>query len=326
MKTYLIQRVLLAVPTVLIASLIVFMVVRSIPGSVVDIMAAKLEVYAQVDRDKLESQLGLDQPVLIQYGRWTGVLPDDDGNFNGILQGSFGVSLWSQTPVSRELLSRWPVTLELILIGLVVSLIIAIPVGIYSAIRQNSLGDYVARSAAVMLIAIPTFWIGTMVIVFPSIWWGYMPPITYTPFTEDPWRNLSMCLIPGAILGMSMSGTVVRLTRTMMLDVLRQDYIRTAWAKGLSERVVVLRHGLKNAIIPVITIMGIQLPLLVGETVIVEQIFGLPGLGGLLVSATSARDYPIVSAILLIVSLLVVLSNMIVDVLYHMLDPRIRYE
>jgi peptide/nickel transport system permease protein len=325
-KTYVIQRILLAIPTVVLASLIVFMVMRSIPGSIVDIIAANLEVSGQEGRDEIERQLGLDQPVAVQYGRWIGVLPNHDGEMDGLLQGSFGNSLMSQTPVMREIAARWPVTLELTLIGLVVSLLIALPVGMYSAMRQDTIGDYIARSASVLLIAIPTFWIGIMVIVFPSIWWGYMPPITYVPFTEDPWANLKMCIIPGSILGMAMSGTVVRMTRTMMLDVLRQDYIRTAWAKGLSEKVVVMRHALRNALIPVITITGLQLPLLIGESVIVEQIFGLPGLGGLLVSAISTRDYPIVSAILLIVVLLVVVTNTVVDLLYHLLDPRIRYE
>jgi peptide/nickel transport system permease protein len=323
-RSYIIRRLLLAVPTIFLVTIIVFMTIRMVPGSVVDMMASNLQITNTVDKQAIEAELGLDVPILTQYLRWLGVVADSSGVRDGLIQGSLGDSLWTKTPISRDIASRWPVTFELSLIGLVVSLIIALPIGIYSAIRQDTVGDYIARSFGVLLIAIPAFWIGTMVIVFPSVWWGYMPRIRYIPFTRDPWENLKLMIIPGIIIGMGMSGTVLRMTRTMMLDVLRQDYIRTAWAKGLGERVVILRHALKNALIPVITISGLQVPLLIGEAVIVEQIFSLPGLGTLLIKAVSARDYPIVSAVLLLIAVLVVLTNTIVDLTYRMLDPRIR--
>lgn len=324
MKSYVVRRLLLALPTIFIVTVIVFMTIRMVPGSVVDMMASNLQIANQVDKDAIERELGLDVPLVTQYLRWTGVLPGSDGSFDGLLQGSFGKSLWTQTPITQDLSARWPVTLELTIVGLVVSLIIALPIGIFSAIRQDTNGDYAARSLGVLLIAVPVFWIGTMVIVFPSIWWGYMPSIRYVYFREDPIANLKLIIIPGTIVGMGMSGTVLRMTRTMMLDVLRQDFIRTAWAKGLSERVTILRHALKNALVPVITMSGLQVPLLIGETVIVEQIFSLPGLGSLLLNATSQRDYPVVSAVMLLIAVMVVLVNTLVDLTYRVLDPRIR--
>lgn len=324
MKSYVVRRLLLALPTIFIVTVIVFMTIRMVPGSVVDMMASNLQIANQVDKDAIERELGLDVPLVTQYLRWTGVLPGSDGSFDGLLQGSFGKSLWTQTPITQDLSARWPVTLELTIVGLVVSLIIALPIGIFSAIRQDTNGDYAARSLGVLLIAVPVFWIGTMVIVFPSIWWGYMPSIRYVYFREDPIANLKLIIIPGMIVGMGMSGTVLRMTRTMMLDVLRQDFIRTAWAKGLSERVTILRHALKNALVPVITMSGLQVPLLIGETVIVEQIFSLPGLGSLLLNATSQRDYPVVSAVMLLIAVMVVLVNTLVDLTYRVLDPRIR--
>ena len=196
----------------------------------------------------------------------------------------------------------------------------------FSALRQDTWGDYIARSFAIFCIAIPGFWLGTMMIVFPSIWWGWSPPIILIPFVEDPLGNLKMFLLPAIVLGMAMSGMTMRLTRTMMLEVLRQDYIRTAWAKGLKEGVVVTRHALKNALIPVITLIGIQLPVMVGGSVIIEQIFSLPGMGRLVLDAILARDYTIVSGVMLVLAEVVVLTNLLVDVVYGYLDPRIHYK
>ncbi|MBA7622245.1 Glutathione transport system permease protein GsiC [subsurface metagenome] len=210
--------------------------------------------------------------------------------------------------------------------GLIVAQLIALPVGIYSALRQDKWGDYVARSFAIGCISFPSFWLGTMIIVFPSIWWGYMPPILLIPFTEDPIGNLRMFIVPALLLGMAMSGMAMRMTRTMMLEVLRQDYIRTAWAKGLRERVVVLRHALKNALIPVITVIGFQIPILLGGTVIIEDIFCLPGMGRLLIAGIKFRDQPLVSGVLVLFSAVMVLINLTVDLTYAYLDPRVRYK
>jgi peptide/nickel transport system permease protein len=210
--------------------------------------------------------------------------------------------------------------------GLIISQLIAFPIGIYSALRQDKWGDYISRSFAILCISIPGFWLGTIVIVFPSIWWGYMPPIMLIRFTEDPIGNLKMFIIPAIIVGMAMAGMLMRLTRTMMLEVLRQDYIRTAWAKGLRERVVILRHALKNALIPVITIIGLQAPILMGGTVIIEQIFSLPGMGRLILSATLHRDEMLIGGLMFIFAAVLVLINLVVDLTYAYLDPRVHFK
>jgi len=330
MRAYIIRRLLLMIPTVFIVSLIVFFMIRLIPGTIVDAMVAQQHRMGggavALDRAVIEHELGLDVPILTQYGRWIGFLPQDDGSFSGIFQGDLGTSLWRDTPVLEEIAFRWPVTLELGLLGLIVAQLIALPVGVYSALRQDTGGDYIARSFAIFCIAVPGFWLGTLVIVFPSIWWGYSPPFMLIPFTEDPIGNLKMFIIPAIILGMAMSGTTMRMTRTMMLEVLRQDYIRTAWAKGLRERVVILRHALKNALIPVITVIGWEVPVILGGTVIIEQIFSLPGMGRLLLDATLMRDYPIVSGVTFIFAFGMVFIILMVDLTYGFLDPRVHYK
>ena len=210
--------------------------------------------------------------------------------------------------------------------ALIIGVLISIPIGVYAAIRQDSIPDYILRSAAILLISVPAFWIGTMIMIYPSIWWGWSPPMELIPFAKDPLGNLGMFLLPALVLGTGMTGSSMRMTRTMMLEVLRQDYTRTAWAKGLTERVIVIRHALKNALIPVITIIGMQLPILVGGSVIIEQIFVLPGIGRLLLDALSQRDYPIVSGITLVLATFVVFVNLAVDLTYGWLDPRIHYQ
>jgi len=206
-----------------------------------------------------------------------------------------------------------------------VALIIAFPIGIYSAIRQDTWGDYIGRTFAILCIAVPGFWLGTLIIVFPSIWWGWSPSISLIRFPEDPMGNLVQFIVPAIVLGMALSGVTMRMTRTMMLEVLRQDYIRTAWSKGLKERVVVIRHALKNALIPVVTLVGLQLPILVGGTVIIEQIFSLPGMGRLIVEATFDRDYPMITGVMLFFAIAVMLINLFVDLTYAYFDPRVHY-
>ena len=226
--------------------------------------------------------LGLDVPGYVQYGRWIGVLPTPDwltgeSHFKGLLQGSLGTSLFSQWAVEEKLIGRLPVSLELGVLSIVIGIVIALPVGVYSAIRQDTAADYVGRSAAIIGMATPNFWLALMVMIFPAIWWGWSPPMEWVPFSEDPLGNLGILIIPSLILGTAMSASTMRMTRTMMLEVLRQDYIRTAWSKGLRERIVVIRHAIKNALIPVVTLIGMQLPLLIGGSVIMENIFTLPG-------------------------------------------------
>lgn len=317
MKTYVARRLLALVPTLFFASLIVFVTVRLIPGDVIDLMLSQNDVSAsKLTRDQLIAALGLDKPMWEQYALWV----------SGILfRGDFGQSLWQNVPVAELLLARMPITLELGLLALIVALSVAIPIGVYSAIRQDTPGDYIARSFSILMLAVPSFWTGTMVMVFPSIWWGWSPEVRFVPFTEDPVQNLKQMIIPAIILGTALSAVSMRLTRTMMLEVLRQDYIRTAWAKGLSERLVVSRHALRNALIPVVTLIGVQAPLLIGGAVIMEQIFVIPGMGLLLLDAVNQRDYPIITGVFLVVGVAIMLLNLLIDLSYGLLDPKVRY-
>ena len=317
MRTYIIRRLLLLVPTLFIVSGMVFLLMRLVPGDIIDTMASEMgpEAGGSLDRAAIERRLGLDVPIHIQYGRWIGQ----------ILQGNLGTSFRGDEPVVEQILPRLPVTLELGVMAIVIGLLIALPVGIYSAIRQDTAADYLGRSVAIIGLATPNFWLGIMVMIYPAIWWGWSPPMEYIPFTEDPLGNLGMLIIPSLILGTAGAASTMRMTRTMMLEVLRQDYIRTAWAKGLNERVVVMRHALKNALIPVATLVGFQLPILIGGSVIIEQIFVLPGIGRLLVSALSQREYHLVSAINLMLATAVIVVNLMVDLTYAYLDPRVRY-
>ncbi|MDE0023380.1 MAG: ABC transporter permease [Spirochaetaceae bacterium] len=335
MRAYIIRRLLLIIPTLWILTILVFLSVRFIPGDVIDAMVARLESenfgLVEIDREALERMLGLDVPVHVQYGRWIGVLPTPDWftgeyYYNGLLQGTFGESLMGVFSVEEKIIGRLPVTIELGVLAIVIGLLIALPVGIYSAIRQDTAADYLGRSIAIIGLATPNFWLGIMVMIFPAIWWGWAPPMELVAFTEDPLGNLAVFIIPSLILGTAASAATMRMTRTMMLEVLRQDYIRTAWAKGLKERVVVLRHAVKNALIPVITLIGLQLPLLVGGSVIMENIFNLPGLGRLLLKALDERDYPVVSGINLFFATAVVGINLLIDLIYAVLDPRVRYD
>ena len=332
MRTYIIRRLLLIIPTLAIVTMIVFSVIRLIPGNIVDSELAQMKEFGIPIEDREEyravlmKRYGLDVSIPVQYGRWIGVWPQDDGSFSGILQGDFGTSSFRGTPVLNDIATRWPVTLELSLIAIIVGQILGLSIGIFSALRQDTSGDYIARSFAILAIAIPGFWLATMVIVFPSIWWGWSPPIILIKFIDDPIGNLKMFIIPGFLMGMMGAGGTMRMTRTMMLEVLRQDYIRTAWGKGLRERVVILRHALKNALIPWVIGIGAMLPGLFGGAVIIEQIFGLPGMGRLLIDATLGRDYLVVSAIMLIMGSLIMLSNLTADIAIGFLDPRIRYK
>jgi len=324
MRDYIIRRLLIMIPTLLLVSLLIFFLMRLMPGDIVDAIQA-INIDAEIDRPALERQFGLDKPVLVQYGRWMGFAPQTDGSFSGILQGNIGFSFWNHKTVAELLAIKWPVTFQLGLMALIISLLIALPIGIYSALRQDKWGDYIGRSFAILCISVPGFWLATLVIVLPSIWWARMPPLMLIHFTEDPIGNLGMFIIPATVLGMAMAGATMRMTRTMMLEVLRQDYIRTAWAKGLRERVIVIRHTLKNALIPVITIIGILVPGLIGGTVIIERIFNLPGISRLLLTAVNTRDDQLISGTLMVFAGVLMLINLAVDLTYSFLDPRVRY-
>ena len=313
MKRYLAKRLLIAVPSLLIASLIVFTLPRLLPGDAVQLMLAE-KAYAK-DVDELRAKLGLDRPLAVQYVEWLG----------RVTRGDLGESLWTRRPVLQELGQRLPVTLELAFFALAFALAIAVPVGVISAARADTLQDYVARSAAILGLSVPGFWLATLLIVLPAIWWGWRPVAEFTEFGTNPLAHVAQFLLPALILGVAAGAALMRLTRGMLLEVLRQDYVRTAWAKGLGERVIVLKHGLRNAIIPVVTLLGTQLPQIFGGTVVIETVFGLPGMSRFLFDAINQRDYPVIQGVNLVVVSTVVLINLAVDALYAVLDPRIRY-
>ena len=318
MKAYVIRRLLLLIPTWVLLTILVFLSVRFIPGDVIDAMVGRMQYMAgDIDREALEKMLGLDQPVHVQYGRWVGGM---------LFEGTMGDSLLGGWSVEEKIFGRLALTIELGLLAIFIALIIAVPVGIFSALRQDTAMDYAGRSFAILGLATPDFWLATMIMIYPAIWWAWSPPMELIPFTEDPVGHLSTFVLPCLILGTHFSASIMRLTRTMMLEVLRQDYIRTAWSKGLRERVIIVRHAIKNALIPVVNLIGLHFPLLVGGSVIIENIFALPGLGRLLLDALSDRDYPVVSGVNLLFATVVMGGNLLVDLIYPYLDPRVRYE
>jgi peptide/nickel transport system permease protein len=313
LRRYLVKRLFVAIPSLLIASLIVFTLPRLIPGDVVQLMLEE-KAYGK-DLDELRAKLGLNRPIYVQYFEWLGQ----------IARGNLGESLWTKRPVAAELAARLPVTLELGLLAVVFALIIAIPIGVLSATRADTMRDYAARSAAILGLSVPGFWLATLVIILPAIWWGWTPQLSFTEFGQSPLTHVAHFILPALILGIASAAALMRLTRAMLLEVLRQDYVRTAWAKGLSERWVVVKHSLKNALIPVVTVLGIQLAQIFSGTVVIESIFGLPGMGRFLFDAIVQRDYPVIQGINLVIVSVIVLMNLFVDMLYATLDPRIRY-
>ena len=315
MGKYILRRLLLVVPTIIGVTILVFLLIRLMPGDVVQQISGETAFLTEEQRQELREELGLDRPMLQQYFVW----------MSKTLRGDLGTSLQTKVAVRTELKNRFPVTAELGLLALLLSLCVSLPIGVLAAIRQDTALDYVARSGAIAFLSIPSFWMGTLVIVLPNKWWGWAPPLMYKDLWVDPLENLYTLIIPAAIMGMALSGTVMRMTRAQMLEVLRQDYVRTAWSKGLRERTVVTRHAIKNAFIPVVTIVGLQIPVVVAGAVILESIFGIPGIGRYLLFSINALDYPVVQALNLIIALVIVLTNLAVDVTYAYLDPRIRY-
>ncbi len=315
MYKYVIRRLLLSVPVLLLSSLIVFGLMRVMPGDALTALMGESGNVSAKDLQKLRVELGLDRPYVEQYGIWLWQMVSLNP----------GYSIFTNEPIPVALKKAIPVTLELAALAIVLGLIIAIPVGVLSATRQDTTSDYVGRVVAVSGLSIPDFWLGTLVITFAAIWFHWIPPIGYVSLWESPWRNLQQFLLPAGILGFRLSAATMRMTRSTVLEVLREDYVRTAWAKGLAGRIVVYKHALKNALIPVITIVGGQLGVLLAGTVVVETIFALPGMGRLTVEAILYRDYPIVQTNVMLVAATLVALNLVVDLAYAWLDPRIRY-
>jgi len=289
-----------------------FAIVRLLPGDVVRLMAHQNNYAA--DETVLRHQLKLDRPVTTQFIEWIG----------GAVHGDFGRSLWTKQTVASELRRRFPITGELGLLAVVFGVLLAVPVGILSAIRQDSIPDYIARTAAVAFVSLPSFWVATLILTFPLLWWKWSPPLTYRGWAH-PIDHITFYITPAICLATTLAGGVMRLTRTTMLDVVRQDYIRTAWSKGMRERSVIMRHAMKNALIPVVTIVGLQVALVFGGTVIIESIFQVPGVGRFFFDAVINRDYPALQGVIFFIALIIVGTNLLIDLLYGLLDPRIRY-
>ncbi|RMH58047.1 MAG: ABC transporter permease subunit [Deinococcus-Thermus bacterium] len=316
MAGYILQRLLAAIPTLLGVALITFLLMRAVPGDVVTSLVG-LEANVSPERmAELRRLFGLDLPLHVQFGQWLGA----------VLQGDFGSSLRTGREVAQDLALRFPVTLQLTLMGLFTALLIAVPLGVLAALRRGGFVDYLASFLAILGLSVPGFFLALLLILLFALGLGWLPPAGFVPLAENPAQNLRHMVLPALSLGLILAGAVTRILRSSMLEVLSRDYIRTARAKGLSERVVIFRHALRNALIPVVTVIGIQFGSLLGGAVIIEQVFSLPGVGRFALEGINLRDYPVVQGTVLFVAAAAVLVNLLVDLLYSLIDPRIRYE
>jgi peptide/nickel transport system permease protein len=316
MRTYILKRLLLIIPTLLGAASLVFLIMRVIPGDVALLILGG--DGAAIDQKQLiavRQKLGLDQPLIVQFGTWLW----------GVLRLDFGNSLWTGKPVIHELMIRLPLSLELALFATILSVLIAIPLGMLAAVRQDTWIDYLVRIISIGGLAIPGFWVGILCILGLVIFFSWGPPLEFTPPWVDPWANFQMMIWPVVTVGYRYSAVTTRMTRSTVLEVLREDYIRTAWAKGLAERVIVIRHALKNAMLPVITLVGTEFAFLIGGLVVTETVFTLNGVGRFVVDAVAHRDYPVVQALVFLIAFGFVVVNLLVDLTYAWFDPRIRY-
>ena len=314
MRNYIVRRLLQLLPVLLGISIVIFAVLRLIPGGFASGMLgidATPELIAQV-----EARYGLDQPAVTQYLRW----------MSGVLHGDFGQSFRSGAAILPEMMTRFGVTAELTSLAAVISWCIALPLGILAAVKRNTMADRVVRVAALLEVSVPGFALSILVILFLSLAFNYYPPLDYVGFFADPGKNLEIMALPALILGASMSGSVMRMTRSSVLEIFRQDFIKTVRAKGASEWVTIVRHVLRNALIPIVTLVGMQIGSLLGGAVVIEQIFSLPGLGLMTLTGINNRDYPVVQGCVLFIAFIYVLVNLIVDILYAYIDPRISYD
>ena len=317
MRTYITKRLLLIIPTLLGVAGLVFVIMRVIPGDVTLLILGG-DQAGRIDPQQIAAmrrQLGLDQPLLVQFGHWLW----------GVLRFDFGTSLWTGRPVVEEVLIRLPLSLELAVLATLVSVVLAIPMGMLAAIRQDSWVDYAVRIVSIGGLAIPSFWVGILCILFLVIYFGWGPPLEFTPPWVSPWANFQQMVWPVVTVGYRYAAVTTRMTRSTVLEVLREDYIRTAWAKGLRERAVVIRHALKNAMLPVITLIGTEFAFLIGGLVVTETVFTLNGVGRFVVDAVAHRDYPVVQALVFLIAFWFVIVNLLIDLTYAYFDPRIRY-
>jgi peptide/nickel transport system permease protein len=318
MQAYIAKRCLLFIPTLLMATLMAFLLLRIIPG---DPALVKLagetgdSSFTAADLHDLQVKLGTDRPLYVQYGKWVW----------GMLRLDFGQSMFFEEPVIEDLIAKFPITLELTVLAMLIATIIAVPLGLVSALKQDSPADYAARVISIAGVALPNFWVGILIVYFLVLFFAWMPPLGYANLWDDPWTNLQQFIFPALALGFFEMAFTARVTRSSMLEVYREDYTRTARGKGLSERVVILRHALKNALLPVVTISGFQFGRLLAGTVVIENIFMVPGMGRLLLDSVFHRDYTEVQGIVMVITVSVLVLNLLMDVAYGWLNPRIRY-
>ena len=318
MQAYVAKRCLLFVPTLLLATLLAFLLLRVIPG---DPALVKLAgetgdaSFTQAELHDLQVKLGTDKPLYVQYGKWVW----------GMLKLDFGESMFFEEPVAKDLADKFPITLELTVLSMLIATVIAVPLGLISAIKQDTPTDYIARIISITGVALPNFWVGILIVYFLVLLFAWMPPLGYADLWDDPLTNLQQFIFPALALGFFEMAFTARVTRSSMLEVYREDYTRTARGKGLAERVVIVRHALKNALLPVVTVSGYQFGRLLAGTVVIENIFMVPGMGKLLVDSVFHRDYTEVQAIVMLVTVSVLILNLLLDVIYGWLNPRIRY-
>ena len=317
MRQYALKRIALIVPTVLLVTIIVFTVMRLLPGDPALVILSEGDAsFTQEELEDLRRQLGTDRPIVVQYVDWIG----------GLVQGDLGTSIWrSGQPVTKLVGDRVFRTLELAVLAILIAVAFAVPLGVISAIKPDSVIDYFSRVIALVGISIPTFFAGLLVVLVLSRGFGWLPPLGYEDLWDNPWKNLQQMFLPALALGFYDMAFIARVTRSSMMEIIREDYMRTARAKGLGERIVLVRHGLKNAVLPILTISGWQFGRLFGGTVIIESIFKVPGIGTLLIETVFQRDFPTIQAIIIVIAVSIVIINLLVDLLYGLLDPRIRY-
>ncbi|HOI63219.1 MAG TPA: ABC transporter permease [Mesotoga sp.] len=311
--SYVVRRLLSAIPTVLLVTFMVFLAIHLVPGDVVDIMLGTQNYLTQDQIEELYREYGLDKPLIVQYGIWV----------KNLFTFNLGTSLRTGKSVTELLGERFPVTLELAVFSLFFALVIGIPLGIISAVKRNTFTDNVVRVIGLIGLSSPSFWVGAILIVLFSGVFENFNLFGYVSMSSNLIDNLQVMLLPSLTLGLMVSAQILRMTRTSMLDILTQDYVRTARAKGVNSRNLIMKHVLKNALIPVVTLSGIQLGYLLGGTIVIENMFALPGMGRLLLQVVNERDYPVVQGIVLFIGVLIVLLNILVDILYTVIDPRV---
>jgi peptide/nickel transport system permease protein len=316
MYRYILKRLLLMIPTLFGVAVLTFLLLRVVPGDIVELKYAGSGAYAPKEAIARErSLLGLDQPVWKQFGGWIW----------GITRLDFGTSMWTGQPVAHEIAIRLELSIELALMATFIAVLLSVPLGVLAAVKQDTWIDYTVRLFSIAGLAIPSFWLGIIIILTFVIYFRWLPPLTFTSIWKDPWANFQQLIWPALAVGYRYSAVATRMTRSAVLEVLREDYIRTARAKGLWERAVLIRHALKNALLPVITVIGLEFAFLVGGLVVTEQVFNLNGIGKLFVEAISQRDYTMVQSLVLLTSFVFIFVNFLVDLINAFVDPRIRY-